>query len=162
MKLTLRTYEPGDFETLYEIDHRCFTPEIAYSRRELRNYLRFPGVECIVALNDETNTGPSIEGFCIAVRSLRWGHVVTMDVLPELRRLGVGGKLLAETERRLTVAGVTEIGLETATTNESAIAFWEKHGYRKCGIHEGYYPDGQDAYGMTKTLESQILGQSGK
>ena len=46
---TLRTYDPDDFETLYEIDQLCYEREIAYSRRELRNYLRFPGAECVVA-----------------------------------------------------------------------------------------------------------------
>lgn len=153
MIFNLRTYEPGDFEKLYEIDHLCFAPEIAYSRRELRNYLRFPGVECVVALDNLI-----ITGFCIAVYSDGWGHLVTMDVLPEFRRHGAGSHLLAETERRLAERGVNEIGLETATTNESAIAFWEKHGYRKYEIHEEYYPDGQDAYGMAKTLSPRISG----
>jgi ribosomal-protein-alanine N-acetyltransferase len=156
----LRTYEPGDFETLYEIDRRCFAPEIAYSRRELRNYLGFPGAICVVALNGKKPASPQIAGFCIAVYSHGWGHLVTMDVLPEFRRHGVGSKLLAETERRLASAGVVEIGLETATTNESAIAFWEKHGYRKYGIHEEYYPDGQDAYEMAKALKPPILDPS--
>jgi len=158
----LRTYEPGDFETLYEIDRRCFAPEIAYSRRELRNYLRFPGVECVVALHGKKLASLQIRGFCIAVHSEGWGHLVTMDVLPEFRRLGVGSKLLAETERRLVLAGVVEIGLETATTNESAIAFWEKHGYRKYGIHEEYYPDGQDAYEMAKALKKPFSIQPGR
>jgi ribosomal-protein-alanine N-acetyltransferase len=154
----LRTFEPGDFETLYEIDRRCFAPEIAYSRRELRNYLGFPGVVCVVALNAKKAARLQIVGFCIAVHSQGWGHLVTMDVLPEFRRHGVGSKLLAETERRLASVGVMDIGLETATTNESAIAFWEKHGYRKYGIHEEYYPDGQDAYEMAKKLNPQNSG----
>ena len=49
MQLTLRTYSPEDFETLYAIDQVCYEPAIAYSRRELRNYLRFPGADCVIA-----------------------------------------------------------------------------------------------------------------
>jgi ribosomal-protein-alanine N-acetyltransferase len=47
---------------------------------------------------------------------------------------------------------VTEVWLETATDNEAAIAFWQKHGYRKQGVRKGYYPDGRDAFTMRKLL----------
>ena len=30
----LRTHNPGDFETLFEIDRVCYEPSIAYSREE--------------------------------------------------------------------------------------------------------------------------------
>ena len=48
-KPRLRKYALEDFEALYAIDQSCFEPEIAYSRRELRIYLRLPGAECRVA-----------------------------------------------------------------------------------------------------------------
>jgi ribosomal protein S18 acetylase RimI-like enzyme len=47
---------------------------------------------------------------------------------------------------------VREVGLETATDNESVVAFWQKHGYRTRGVRKRYYPGGRDAYAMTKTL----------
>jgi ribosomal-protein-alanine N-acetyltransferase len=62
---TLRSYVPADFEKLYEIDQACYEPEIAYSRRELRNYLRFPGAECVVAEDTNANSegrGVSVPG----------------------------------------------------------------------------------------------------
>jgi ribosomal protein S18 acetylase RimI-like enzyme len=64
----------------------------------------------------------------------------------------VGTALLAEVERRLAAHGVEEIGLETATDNDSAIAFWQRHGYRTRGVLKGYYPGGRDAFSMTKVL----------
>jgi len=145
--LTLRTYRPEDFETLYEIDQSCYEPEIAYSRRELRNYLRFPGADCVVA-----SAEGRLIGFCLSARQGRRGHIITIDVLRGCRRRGVGTSLLGETERRLAENGVRELGLETATNNDSAIAFWQKHGYRTRGVWKGYYPGGRDAYAMTKTI----------
>jgi [ribosomal protein S18]-alanine N-acetyltransferase len=44
------------------------------------------------------------------------------------------------------------VRLETATDNDSAVAFWQKHGYRKRGVRKNYYPNGRDAFAMTKTL----------
>ena len=52
----------------------------------------------------------------------------------------------------MTASGAREVSLETATENASAIAFWQKHGYRTRGVIEGYYPGGRDAYSMTKLL----------
>jgi len=144
---SLRPYTPEDFETLYEIDQLCFAPGIAYTREDLRYYLRFPGADCVVAEADGR-----IVGFYISSHKDGKGYIITIDVLVEYRRRGIGRLLLAELERRLVAQGVRTVGLDTATDNETAIAFWLKHGYRKRGLKKGYYPGGRDAFMMQKTL----------
>ena len=89
MKLTLRSYEPEDFEILYEIDQECYEPAIAYSKREFRNYLRFPGAECVIAEQDG-----KVAGFCLTAHQQACGYIITIDVLEEFRRHGVGTLLL--------------------------------------------------------------------
>jgi len=145
--ITLRSYKPADFEALHEIDQVCYEAEIAYSKRELREYLRLRGADCVVAESDER-----IAGFCISAQQDHYGYIVTIDVLEEFRRHRVGTALLDEIERRLIASGVHEVRLETATDNDSAVAFWQKHGYRKRGVRKNYYPNGRDAFAMTKTL----------
>lgn len=148
MHITLRNNAPEDFDTLHEIDQLCYEDEVAYSKRELRAYLRFRGSECVVAEADG-----KIAGFCISARQGERGYIVTIDVLPQFRRLHVGTALLEEIERRLAANGVREIALETATDNDSAVAFWKKHRYRSRGVREGYYPNGRDAFSMLKLLD---------
>ena len=164
MNITLRSFKPEDFDTLYEIDHACYEPEVAYSQRELRAYLRFSGSDCLVAEADaevatESADAPApkkqIAGFCISARRDESGYIVTIDVLPEFRRHHVGSMLLHEIELRLAANGVREVTLETATDNDSAVAFWTKHGYRNRGIKKEYYPGGRDAFAMAKTLPLQ-------
>ncbi len=150
MIIKLRPYKPEDFETLYEIDQACYEPAIAYSRPELRTYLRFPGAECVVA--ETAADKPAIVGFCVTAHEEDWGYIVTIDVLEAYRRQGVGTALLREVERGLAANGTKEVALETATDNASAIAFWQKHGYGTRGIRKGYYPGGRDAYTMVKPL----------
>ena len=147
MKITLRAYAPSDFDTLYEIDQSCYEPAIAYSRRELRNYLRFPSSECIV-----TETRRKTVGFILTAHQDDWGYIITIDVLARYRRHRVGSLLLAQAERSLATGGVREIALETAIDNDTAIAFWQRHGYRTRGIKKRYYPGGRDAYSMAKLL----------
>jgi len=147
MKISLRSHLPTDFETLYEIDQQCYEPAIAYSRRELRMYLRFPGADCILAESDCKTIG-----FSITAHRRTEGYIITMDVLAPYRRKGVASALLSEAERRLSAEGVQRIGLETAVDNLPGIAFWERHGYRKIGIEKNYYPGGRDAFSMMKSL----------
>lgn len=166
LRIHLRTYEPDDFETLYEIDQACYPSEVAYSRSELRSYLAFLGSECIVAEVDEgvssagnTIAGnkrvrPKVGGFCISAHQDTEGYIVTIDVLERYRRHGVGSALLQEIEGRLAADGVRRISLETATDNAPVVAFWRRHGYRVHGVREGYYPRGRDAYSMSKGIAS--------
>jgi ribosomal protein S18 acetylase RimI-like enzyme len=143
----LRDYRAADFDALHEMDRVCFDATIAYSRRELREYLRIPGAECVVA-----ECKGAIVGFIVTVRERDQGYIVTIDVLPRFRRHATGSALLIEAETRLAASGAHEVSLETATENASAIAFWQKHGYRTRGVIEGYYPGGRDAYSMSKLL----------
>jgi len=147
MQITLRDYAPADFEELYQIDQQSFEPAIAYSRQQLRDYLRLRGGECILA-----EVGGTIAGFIVTAHARGVGHVVTIDVLPPYRQRSVGTLLLAEAERRLAANGATSIEIETATDNVSAIAFWKKHGYRNQGVIKNYYPNGRDAFSMRKAI----------
>ena len=145
--IRVREYEEGDFETLCETDHLCYEPAVAYSRREMRAYLNAPGAECVVA----EGVG-GVAGFCITVRKKEKAYIVTIDVLEAFRKRGVGSAMLAEAEKRLAMQDVHTIALDTATDNSSAIAFWQKHGYRKIGVRQGYYPNGRDAFAMIKSI----------
>ena len=146
-KISLRPYTPEDFETLYEIDQACYAPGIAYSRPELHAYLRFANADCLIA----TIRSKAV-GFCLTAYRENRGHIITIDVLEAYRRHKIGSCLLEAVESRLVESGVNEVILETATENHSAIAFWEKHGYRTRGIWKGYYPGGRDAYAMIKSI----------
>ncbi|MGH9747302.1 MAG: GNAT family N-acetyltransferase [Candidatus Acidiferrales bacterium] len=150
-RITLRPYTPADFETLYEIDQVCYTPDIAYSRQELRAYLRFPHAECLLATTHAQPRAKPI-GFCLTANQDHRGYIITIDVLEAHRRHKIGSRLLEAVEASFTKSGVREVSLETATDNASAIAFWQKHGYRIRGIWRGYYPGGRDAYAMIKSI----------
>src|SRR4029077_15754558 len=104
MEFTLRDYSPSDFEALYEIDQACYPRGIAYSRRMLRWYLGQRGSFCIVA-QARGEAEPAIIGFLVADHIGQDGYIVTIDVLAEQRRSGVGTALLQETERRLAKMG---------------------------------------------------------
>jgi ribosomal-protein-alanine N-acetyltransferase len=179
VKFTIREYRVADFDAIYAIDQLCYAPGIAYSRGELRWYLRLPGADCLIAkcrnagkervvvtpskliatnrvsdgkTSGAKGRGKQIAGFIITARQELHGHIVTIDVLETHRRAGLGASLLHRAEVRLRKRGAREVWLETATDNEAAIAFWQKHGYRTRGRIRNYYPGGLDAFSMSKPL----------
>jgi len=146
----IRPFVSADFLALWQIDAQCYAPEVAYSKRTFRAFLRLPGAECWVA--EESG---ALVGFILTDRDGPAGHIITLDVAPQARRKGVGTALLEAAHASLAAHGVRGIELETSTVNEPAIAFWKRHGYRACGILPDYYQNGEDAYWMAKTLSQR-------
>jgi ribosomal protein S18 acetylase RimI-like enzyme len=145
----LREYEQGDFDALCSIDRGCFDPPIAYSRTTMSEMLSLPGAESQLAVASQVPVG-----FIVFVTDGEHGHILTIDVLGPWRRQGVGSALIGKAEERLTALGASEIGLETATDNAPAIAFWLRRGYCSRGKLKNYYRRGQHAYYMTRALGS--------
>jgi len=145
--ITLRPYQPSDFDAIVSIDQSCFPKPIAYERREMKRYLLAEGSHCIVA-----QVSDGIVGFILTERSMEFAHVITLDILQRYRRQSVGSLLLQTAEQEAAEHGAAIMYLETATTNKAAIALWKKHGYRESGTIENYYGRGQHAFEMEKAL----------
>ena len=151
MPPVLRAYDPQDFAALYRLDQSCFPAGVAYSKTTLRYFLGLRTADCLVAL-EETH----IAGFILTEENPPLAHIITLDVAEKHRRHGVGSVLLAESERNLALRGVRHMLLETAVTNETAIAFWQRHGYRIEATLKRYYLGRLDAYEMRKILPSGV------
>jgi ribosomal-protein-alanine N-acetyltransferase len=160
VNFALREFRGEDFDSLWRIDQECFAPGIAYSRLELAAYIRFPGAFTMVAealgegpKADESN--PIILGFIVAQARRRGvGHILTIDVPPASRRLGVGSRLMTAAEDRLGSSGCHSVVLETAVDNSSALAFYKRHGYCVEKTMPRYYSNGVDAFVLEKPLHS--------
>ena len=86
----------------------------------------------------------------------RCGYVVTLDVAPEERRRGLAGMLMAEAERRVLAAGVSEMALHVADGNVGAIPFYEARGYLLAGREVNFYAEaGVDGLVYAKVLKGQ-------
>jgi ribosomal protein S18 acetylase RimI-like enzyme len=94
-------------------------------------------------------------GFIVAeASSRRIGHVITIDVLPEVRRIGLGSQLLRAAEDRLRTAHCRAVFLETAVDNRAALGFYKAREYSVIKSIPRYYSDGVDALVLKKDLLS--------
>jgi len=150
----IRDFQPADFDTLWRMDQECFPPGIAYSKPELKSYVRDRNSFTLVA-HDEVHDMKEgrIAGFIIA-HNAPTGHIITIDVQPSARRTGVGSLLLQAAEDRLRAAGSKAVGLETAVDNLAALSFYKRHGYSVIRTWPRYYSTGVDALVLKKILQS--------
>ena len=154
VEFVIRPYRAADFERLWEIDQICFPPGIAYSQMDLTGFMAHRNAVTLVAeFADESNGVDKIAGFVLAYSSRKTGRIVTLDVVPEARRFGLGSRLMEECETRLKASGCTELTLETAVNNEAAIKLYEKLGYKILRrLPQYYYAEKLDAFLMGKRL----------
>ena len=150
--VTLRDFRREDFDTLWQIDQACFRPGIAYSQEELAYYMTRRSAFTIVADGEG-----GIAGFLVAHRGRRRdgtlaGHIVTIDVLANSRRTGLGSRLLQAAEERLRESKCAVVSLETAVDNAPAISFYQRHGYHIVRTLPRYYNGELDALRMEKQL----------
>jgi len=149
----IREFEKADFDTLYRIDQACFDPQLAYSRPEMAFYMRRPGSFTLVAEGEGR-----ILGFIVAENRRNRGHIITIDVVADARRVGVGSALLSAAEERLLRAGTRAVALETPVNNEAAIRFYKQKGYFVERTVTAYYSNQMDALVMTKELARPVAG----
>jgi ribosomal-protein-alanine N-acetyltransferase len=156
VRFTVRDSRSQDFNTLWKIDQACFAPGIAYSRYELRAFMRHPGAFTLVAEEalraGEDPNEDSILGFLVAECGRGIGHIITIDVRSEARRHRVGSALLEAAELRLLSAQCQLVRLETAVDNAAAISFYKRRGYNVIQTIPHYYSSGVDALILEKDL----------
>ncbi len=157
----IRDYRAADFERLWQIDQLCFAPGIAYTQMELNGFIMKRNAITLVAepapdeaAADSTNAVERIAGYVLAhpVRR-KYARIITLDILPEARRLGLATNLMNACEERLRSLGCTEIYLETAVNNEPGIRLYRKLGYEILRTIPDYYSSHSlDAFQMGKRL----------
>ncbi len=157
----IRDYRAADFERLWQIDQLCFAPGIAYTQMELSGFImKRNAVALVAALSSDEAGGSSagaverIAGYVLAHPIRRkYARIITLDILPEARRLGLATSLMNACEERLRSLGCTEVYLETAVNNEPGIRLYRKLGYEILRrIPEYYSSHSLDAYQMGKYL----------
>ena len=137
MKLTRAT--PVECEAMAEVHGQAFGDK-SWREDEFEDLLDGEGIFGFLAA-DETPLGVIL---CrIAADEV---EVLTVGVSPSSRRRGVALALLAAALDVARSDGTAQAFLEVAVDNESAIALYDRIGFRKAGLRKSYYDRGAEGY----------------
>ena len=81
------------------------------------------------------------------------GHVVSVAVLHEQRRKGIGKALVEEAIKGVKIKKCDELYLEVRCSNNEAVRLYENMGFIIKQRLKAYYRDGEDAYLMAIEFE---------
>jgi len=81
------------------------------------------------------------------------GHVVSIAVLDEHRKKGIGNALVEESINGVKLRKCDEFYLEVRCSNTDAVRLYEKQGFVIRQQLNAYYRDGEDAYLMAIELD---------
>lgn len=147
-----RPYSPGDFPHLYAIEELCFEPPLRFSRAYLRQLIESPRSATWVAEHQG-----EIAGFAVVewetLQDSQLAYIQTLEVKPQLRRMGAGRELLQRVEASAGSACAEEIWLHVDVQNTPAIHLYEAYGYHCEGREEHYYARGRAALIYRKAFQ---------
>jgi ribosomal-protein-alanine N-acetyltransferase len=83
------------------------------------------------------------------------GHLVSVAVLDEYRKKGIGKALVEEALNGVKIRKCDELYLEVRCSNNSAVRLYENMGFIIRQRLKSYYRDGEDAYLMAIEFDSE-------
>ena len=151
MQITVERASFKDLKNLCKIEKECFSHE-AFSREQIAYFL-----EASNAISRVAKVDGEIAGFIIGLikhwGGLRIGHIYTVDVAPNYRRMGIGLRLLEKIEKIFLEKGVETCFLEVRTNNIAARKLYQKQGYTELGKLNNYYAEGIHGIRLRKKLK---------
>lgn len=154
MNVTIRKMTVEDVPAVSKLDRISFSlpwPEHSFRYEAVENR----AARCWVAATEDHR----IVGMLVLWLIVDEAHVATIAILPDVRRQGIGARILTEALREAYADGARWAFLEVREGNEAARAMYRKFGFRVTGRRPRYYKDnGEDAILMTlDSLEAEWM-----
>jgi len=129
---TVRPLDPFELPIAAALHAACF--EQPWNEASIAGLLAMPGSFGLLAVADAQPAG-----LAIALATGAEAEILTLGVLPRLRRRGIGRALLTAVTDRLARTGGARILLEVAADNIAAQALYRDAGFLEVGRRPGYY-----------------------
>lgn len=153
----MRRFNVNDLERVTYVNRTCL-PENYSDYFFVDLHRRFPET-FLVAEEDGEVVGyimcrieTGLSGFVF--RGLvRKGHIVSVAVLPQYRRVGIGKALVTKAMEKMKTYKAKQCFLEVRISNTPAVNLYKNLGFQITRTIRGYYANGEDAYLMEAKLD---------
>ena len=128
----LRPASRADLPVLAALERHAFVDP--WTLAQLGAALDWPGAVALVAEDD----GGAV-GYVLGRVIVDEGEILSIAVVPERRRLGIGRRLLDAMMTMLVARGAHAAWLEVRMSNDAARAMYESAGFAAAGVRPDYY-----------------------
>jgi ribosomal-protein-alanine N-acetyltransferase len=127
--------------------HAAAFPAEPWNEAAFAGLLAMRGAFALVAAQDGTPAG-----LVLARVAADEAEIVTLGVVPQARRRGIGRQLAAAAAAGAAERGAARLFLEVAAANDAARRLYDTLGFQEIGRRPRYYPDGADAVVLARPL----------
>jgi ribosomal-protein-alanine N-acetyltransferase len=136
--IRLRRATSEDIEEIYGLEESCFpTP---WAKADMLKDLR----ENLLSTYMIAETAGEVIGYAALWTVLDEGHVLNVAMRPDMRGQGIATMMLSSLLEAGREKGAKSFTLEVRPSNESAIALYEKFGFKTVGVRKEYYADNKE------------------
>ena len=142
-----RPMQKTDLSAVARLEEVCFQAERWSEEMFLSSFSQtgFVGEVC------QNDRGEIVGYGCISC-VFDTADLYNIAVAPEYRRTGMGRTILRRLIASAKARGVEKMFLEVRPSNTSANRLYQSEGFFEISVRKKYYPDGEDAYVMRKSL----------
>ncbi len=130
--MVIRRAEVRDLDGLCDVENACFSPP--WSRASMESTLTGDG-RCVLLAEEAGRT----VGYASYWRVLEEADVLSVAVLPEFRRQGIGMALMGALLTQAKSESVEIVHLEVRRSNVTAQSLYERCGFAADGLRPRYY-----------------------
>ncbi|MEM5515405.1 ribosomal protein S18-alanine N-acetyltransferase [Henriciella sp. AS95] len=130
----VRLLTPEDAAACARIQEEAFTHGDNWSAWAFRDTLNLSTTLGLCTEDEDVMTG-----FILLQKTPPDAEILTLAISPEVQRRGYASLLLERAVQLLGQYGTDRLLLDVAADNESAVAFYEKHGFLADGRRKNYY-----------------------
>ena len=145
---SLRPMKESDLNGVMYLENTCFVAP--WGLKDVKYELNDNPVSNLWVIESDL-TG--VVGFVDYWITFDSATVCQICINPVYQRKGLGSILIEEMIKDCRTENVRNITLEVRDHNVAAIKLYEKHGFKKIIVKEGYYTNGDNALYMIKELE---------
>lgn len=150
--MKVRKFVPNDIKRVFEIESMSFDQSYGIN---MFQQLYDMGIGFLVAEKDNYVIGYVM----FWIKYENQGHIISIAVDKNYRRLGAGTELLVRAISILSMLKIDAIYLEVRQSNDGAVRFYEKFNFIKDRVVPGYYEDGDAAIIMYLPVERGKVSQ---
>ncbi|MFH1830702.1 MAG: ribosomal protein S18-alanine N-acetyltransferase [Pseudomonadota bacterium] len=146
--LRIEPFKPKDLDAMMEIENRSFT--LPWSRQFYEQLWSQEAIDIWVG-----RRGRELVAYYLIQTVGDEMELHTFAVKPELRRQGIGEKLMQHMISEAKRRGVRQIYLQVRPSNAEAIGLYQKLGFVSIAVRRAYYRDNnEDAVVMRLDVEA--------
>lgn len=133
----------ADLREMAELEKLCFPPPENYDLRTLKMFVSLNGAG-LLRRREVVDGTPRLIAFhlfdCLAA------ELITLDVHPDFRRLGLGRRMVTESLSKLREMGHSHATCQISVINRPSLDLHTSFGFRRVRQLANYYGPGRDAY----------------